>query len=94
MKNDNRKWTMTPYLDALGEISKNTREEIGRATAEFLRNRGLEFTLGQPDDHLRAMFDAALDGMADLIQYGQLGPAAIDRLHRARELCNIPLSDD
>jgi hypothetical protein len=37
------------------------------------------------------MFLAALDGMADLIRDGELGAAAIKKLHRARELCGIPL---
>jgi hypothetical protein len=83
-----KKPSIRPFLDSLQGISEKTRAEIDEATATFLQSYGIDHT--KPDQH-REMFLAALDGMADLIQYGELGPAAINRLHRARELCGIPL---
>jgi hypothetical protein len=83
-----KKPSIRPYLDALQRISEKTRAEIGEATVNFLQSYGIDHT---KRDQQREMFLAALDGMADLVEYGELGPAAIDKLHRARELCGIPL---
>jgi hypothetical protein len=78
---------MREYLNDLKFISATTRHEIEKATIELLERHGKNAT---PDD-VRPMFLAALDGMADLVQYGELGPAAINRLHEARERAGIPL---
>jgi hypothetical protein len=83
-----KKPSIRPYLDSLQRISEMTRAEISKATSEFLQSCGIDHN--KPDQH-REMFLAALEGMADLIQYGELGSAAINKLHRARELCGIPL---
>lgn len=80
-------YTMTPYLNALKEISEKARREIGQASITFLQSHGT----GQDQEQCKALWMAALDGMADLIQYGELGPAAIHRLHRAREGLGIPM---
>ena len=76
-----KKPSIRPSLDSLHRISEKTRAEIGEATAKFLQSYGIDHT--KPDQS-REMFLAALDGMADLMQYGELGPAAISNLHRAR----------
>jgi hypothetical protein len=76
------------YLDSLQQISVKTRAEIREATIKLLHSHGIDHT--KPDEH-REMFLAALNGMADLIQYGELGPTAIDKLQRARDFCGIPV---
>jgi hypothetical protein len=80
---------LTPYLASLQQVSEKTREEIAKITIEFLQGYGVD-PIEQTELN-REMFLAALDGMADLVQYGELGPAAIGKIHRAREHCGIPI---
>jgi len=81
-------YTITEHLNDLETISATARFDVGRAVIGFLESQGI------PDptkEQVKEAYLAALDAIADLIQYGKLGPAAIGRLHRAREFCGIPL---
>ena len=81
-------YTMAPYLNALRQIAGRTRTQIGDEIISFLK---LHHVDDPSPEQMKAMFLAALDGMADLIQYGELGPAAIGRRHDARKLCGVQL---
>lgn len=81
-------YTMTPYLNKLEQIAGRTRTQIGDEVVAFFKIHHID---NPSEEQVRAMFLAALDGMADLIQYGKLGSAAIGRLHDARKLCGVPL---
>ena len=83
-----KKPSIRPLLASLQQISEKTRAEINEASAKFLQSNGSDHA--GPDQY-HEMFLAALDGMVDLIQYGELGPAAINKLHQARERSGIPL---
>jgi hypothetical protein len=75
-------------LGRLEVISIDARQKMGEACELYMMNAG-----SRDPEMRRAMFLAALDGMADLIQYGELGPTAIERLHNARREAGIFLPE-